>query len=845
MSRHISFDIESNHLLDEEGINYSSMPYKLKDDFTIHCIVAQDVKTGEIFKFIQEDCKFFPKFLEDECQYIIQQNGLDFDLMCLRLMYGMNYEIQPNAHKRLNINDPHEKLPDRLNGKHVRFIDTLILSKLLNNDRPGGHSLEEWGKSLQFYKGFYGKQDNAWDKYTPEMLEYCVNDVKLTTKVYNTLIKEAGNYNWRESYDLELAIRDIVSSKSQHIGFKLDMKLAEWCVEDLNKKKKEIEDKIEPILPKRVLPKGKQLSLPKNIWKQPFNVEKIYNTTGGFNKAVLNYLNKIDIPEYMQEDYICSMLDKEEIEGNVIIRNYILKEIDKHPCLLTTHAINFCKNNLNISDEDLMVTELLKYENGKELPELSEPMKLTNKADVKLFLMSCGWEPINFGDRDLTVDSNKVKRNMQQYIEAVDRYVEDTIGSPYEKYRCEWLKTTPDNLKKVLLDKKTDRAVKVLTTPKYIKNQDKELCDGLIKLGEKFSYVKDIVAWLTYDHRLNTIKSSNGTGWLNENRLKQDGHISTPADTLGAITGRFTHKKIVNCPRVTSLYGEYMRAMLSVDDNCYEIGFDADGLEARAEAALVYKYPGGPEYAKKLIGKKPKDVHTLNSKKFGITREESKQVKYMLGYGAAPPKVSKQTGWDLKKSKKTIDEYWKEAAPAKLLIEAIKVHWESNNKEFIIGIDNRKLISRSPHVLFNLALQNLGIVCMKRAHIFTDRWMKEENLLCDPFVNNLNIEPVACAIIRMHDEEQQSVNKQLVRLKYFKTECEAQDYKKTIESTGKFILSDVGSGFEEPHLDEFFVGWSRVGELMVKGLKAAGEYYNLAVPLTSGYQIGKSWKDCH
>ena len=160
-------------------------------------------------------------------------------------------------------------------------------------------------------------------------------------------------------------------------------------------------------------------------------------------------------------------------------------------------------------------------------------------------------------------------------------------------------------------------------------------------------------------------------------------------------------------------------------------------------------------------------------------------------------------------------------------------------------IDKRKLIARAPHILFNLALQNLGIVCMKRAHLFTDRWMREENILGDPFKNDITAESVAIPIILYHDEQQQSVNKNLVRLKYFDSEEEAIKYRKQVEEKGKFILSDVGKGFEEPYLGKWFVGWSRVGELMVKGLLASGEYYNLPIELTSGYQIGKNWLHCH
>lgn len=845
MNRIITFDIESNNLLDEKGIDYTSMPYKLSKDYKIHCICAQDVKTKEEFSFVQEDCRNFVEFLREECTYICQYNGLDFDLMVLRLFYGMKYQVQPNAHHRLNINDPHEPLPDRLFNKKVRFVDLLVLSKLLNPDRLPGHKLDDWGKTLKYKKGDYGKKEEAWDKFTPEMLEYCRQDVRLTTKVYEALIKEAGDHDWRESYDLELCTRDIVSTKSQHLGFKLDQELANWCVEDLLQKKQEIEDKVEPLLPKRILPKGDQLSLPKTLWKQPFPTKEPFTTTGNLKKPVRDYLGKINIPEEMQRDFICSMLEKKDVEGVSLVENFIQQEIPKHKSLLSTHAINFCVKDLNIEDEGLMFDAIVEYDNGKELPVMKEDMKLSHKAEVKKWLVEKGWEPQNFNERDLTLDSKKRKRDKQKYEEAVEKYAEETLNSPYCKFRCEFLKTSPKNLKKFLLKKRRNRPVKVRTTPKYIKNQDKDLCDGLVNMGKKFSFVKDIVFWLTYDHRLNTIKSPNGTGWLNESRLNQDGHVSTPADTLGAITGRFTHRKIVNCPRATSLYGEYMRGMLTVDDECYEIGFDADGLEARAEGALVYKYPGGPEYVEKLIGKKPNDLHTLNAKKFNVSRDESKTLKYSLSYGAGAPKVAQQTGWKEGKAKKVIDEYWKEAAPAKLLIDAIKRHWESNNKEFIIGIDKRKLIARAPHILFNLALQNLGITAMKRAHLFCDRMMKEEGLLCDPFENDIKSELLACPIINYHDEQQQAVNRGLVRLKYFQTKEEASVYKVEVESKGKFILSDVAKGFEEPHLDEYFVGWSRIGELMVKGLTMAGDYYNLAVPLTSGYQIGTTWKHCH
>ena len=38
-------------------------------------------------------------------------------------------------------------------------------------------------------KGEYGEQDNAWDKFTPEMLEYCKQDVDVTETLYIRLMQ--------------------------------------------------------------------------------------------------------------------------------------------------------------------------------------------------------------------------------------------------------------------------------------------------------------------------------------------------------------------------------------------------------------------------------------------------------------------------------------------------------------------------------------------------------------------------------------------------------------------------------------------------------------------------------
>ena len=58
--------------------------------------------------------------------------------------------------------------------------DTLILSRLADPSRSGGHSLRNWGNILGFAKGDH----DDWSRLTTEMIDYCIRDVELTEAVY-------------------------------------------------------------------------------------------------------------------------------------------------------------------------------------------------------------------------------------------------------------------------------------------------------------------------------------------------------------------------------------------------------------------------------------------------------------------------------------------------------------------------------------------------------------------------------------------------------------------------------------------------------------------------------------
>ena len=160
----------------------------------VHCVVAKDVDTGKVYPFPPDMIHGFRDWSQGVKQFIMH-NGLSFDAPVLNRLLGTS--IKP-----------------------TQIIDTLILSQLLNPIRDNGHSLEAWGNRLGMPKG----DVDTFEVYTPDMLEYCKQDVHITHKLFEILQNEGKGFS-RSSINLEHQVRLIIDQQ-EHNGFYLDMKKA-------------------------------------------------------------------------------------------------------------------------------------------------------------------------------------------------------------------------------------------------------------------------------------------------------------------------------------------------------------------------------------------------------------------------------------------------------------------------------------------------------------------------------------------------------------------------------------------------------------------------------------------
>lgn len=855
-----TFDIESNNLLNDESVDYLASPYRLKDSFAMHCIVCESHDTGEIIAFhdgdkylfdgrpyIETDGKYeyrleeyehleythfplkdFPDFVNGTGKFkgnsnykitkVVGHNIINFDLLAIKLFFKLNYSIKYNTWGNSNI----------------EICDTMILSKTLNPDRFGGHSLAELSKKaggdvkIDFRKNI--PEAERFRTFAADMLYYCIYDNKANTAVFRYLMEEWGDYNkWSEPFNLEQRVADIIT-RQEHRGFAFNMKQAEDNIRDLDARMEACRLEAEPVLPPKPATKG--------------------------------YLKSF-IPPKLQ------------FKKNGEPSSNMIKFAEKHSGEL-------------VQKEDGWWLFALGKEFKLPIPaeepicDPTVPATLDDTTHIKNWLVGLGWSPSEYKDKDITLKSGtKIKKDEAQMEKAIRDYVDQTLASNFCQDRCDHLECTPETLEWKLRDriaKAKGRGVKVLTNPSFTKGQEKDICPNLQALGEKFPYATQIVQYLTYKHRRNSILGG-GADWEEDEEdydkgylaaVRADGRIPTPAATCDAATSRMKHRLVANIPRVTSLYGHEMRNLFGVEvPKYFQIGYDFDSLEAKIESHYCWRYEQEPhEYCNALLLEKPNDVHTMMARRISDTigrkfeRSPAKSVKYGITYGAQAAKVAKTIGSDMYTGQLVYDAFWEAAKPLALLKERLHDFWVKTGKKYILGIDGRKVPTRSAHAILNSLFQSGGVICAKRAMVIYDDLIEEEGLAVDFFVDDWKNKSFVQQMIAYHDEAQLEVTRDLVHFKWFSkeslgwTQVDDPEEQKKID---KECLDKVNAWKEEEekrtgkiwaNVHEspkggWFTAYSRAGELASIAVNKAGEYYNLNVPLTAGYDVGNSWSSCH
>lgn len=212
------FDLETDGLMDAVS--------------RIHCIVAYDPDTHTQYRFdptqIEQALSLF-----GDAEELIGHNIMAYDLPVIEKITKWRYfgkTTDTLVISRLIWSDLQER--DYIRHQKGEYPSSLI----------GSHSLKAWGVRLGKHKGSFNETTD-WKEYSPEMLEYCANDVMVTLELFNKI--QEKDYS-AEAIELEHDIHRICLQQTKH-GFPFDIQKAVELYAMLQDKRDALKKKLEEV----------------------------------------------------------------------------------------------------------------------------------------------------------------------------------------------------------------------------------------------------------------------------------------------------------------------------------------------------------------------------------------------------------------------------------------------------------------------------------------------------------------------------------------------------------------------------------------------------------------------
>ena len=285
--------------------------------------------------------------------------------------------------------------------------------------------------------------------------------------------------------------------------------------------------------------------------------------------------------------------------------------------------------------------------------------------------------------------------------------------------------------------------------------------------------------------------------------IREDGAIPSVINNL-AVTGRATHRNIVNIPRPGSFFGKQMRQIFSHRPGKVVVGTDSDACQVRMLAGRM----GDPAYIDAIVhGKKEDgtDNHSLTMKLCDLeSRDVAKTTLYCLLFGGGDDKLgrsAKKPG----QGAKIREILYKGFKGLGELVADLQTQWRKTAKKkfnpvtgrvelangIIEGLDGRPITVPSEHQLLVYLLQSDESIMMATAYCIAYKRLTEKY---GPHGDKWGL------LLWMHDEIQ--------------IECDP----------------DIADG---------------VGEIVSLCIRDAAAFYKIKCPHLGNYSIGLNWADTH
>lgn len=733
----------------------------------IHCVVIEHHDTNCITSYTIDEKEELEHALL-AATHVIGHNIIDFDLPVLDSLWGIKVSNE-------------------------KVIDTLILSHLLNYNLDGGHSLESWGERLSFPK----LEFKEFKTYTPEMLEYCINDVKLNTKLYHFLMKKLKPEHFKDAIKVEHEIAFICRGMNED-GFKFDRTKAQELWNELRLKLIDLDKELQGAFPpksklvREVTPKLTKfgtISKTNMRWYdgQDYTIFSPDSPFSLFEYEAFNPNSPRQIVERLNE---AGWKPTEKTKGHLKNKDkgkkdhyqtYGWKVNEVNLSTLPTYegVMEFketCRVNLQKLDENTRknITKETKKEKEKqqeiiitatlndlEITTAKEIMELVSKTLI-------GWEL----SKDIAAKFvEETKSSWLITVTPTDMYVDCSAACAMDS----WVGLRLTKKQQEGISNETNLS----TLPDDAPPATRKLVERLLLDSRRSTLEEWFTAYDSRDEAIHGTFRSIGT-WTHRmsHQRPNMGNVAAPKSI------KYSGEKLREL--ATSL-GKRMRQLWIPSPGNVLIGTDAEGIQLRLFAHFI----NDPAFIKAVVeGKKEDgtDPHSLNQRIIGPlchSRDTAKTFIYAFLLGAGIGKVAEIFNCS-KSDAERIKNRFTEAYPGlrRLKEEVIPSDAE---RGYFVGLDGRLVACDSEHLMLAGYLQNGEQCVMKHANV---KWRQD--------ADELRYHWTQCNFV--HDE--------------FQTDCHPD----VAEQVAKYQRDSIV--------------W-------------AGKHLNVLCPLAGASNIGNNWYETH
>lgn len=204
----------------------------------IWCCCVRNLETEEEITFFNKEV--FNAWVKDVNPIFIGHNILGFDIPALGRLWGLDSS-------RFLDNSIDTLVLSYLYSPALEIPEELVRQNQELGEKKGPHGLEAWGFRLKYPKGDY----SDWSQLTPEMVEYCRQDVRLTLRVYEALKIKMLKLGYSElsckiEHDVKVIIEEQISN-----GCYFDEARAKEFRDFLLRRQADLSESIRGLFPKR------------------------------------------------------------------------------------------------------------------------------------------------------------------------------------------------------------------------------------------------------------------------------------------------------------------------------------------------------------------------------------------------------------------------------------------------------------------------------------------------------------------------------------------------------------------------------------------------------------------